>query len=115
MSYSTVMLIFGIIIGILGAYMIYQAQKMRSTGDVPEMFVSSQEMERCVNQRAFVQFLFPKVLAFGIVDLLFGIETLYDSVYSLSNAVNGAVIVIFLFAWGWFSYCLRKGREEYFR
>lgn len=110
------MLVFDVIVFFLGIYVVYQSERMKKEGKVPEMFVSSQEMKRCINERGFIQFLYPKSLGFGIVCVLFGVEGFYnDFIYDLGNAVNAAVIIIFIGVWIYFSLMLRKGRNEYFR
>ena len=111
-----IMLIFDVIILALGIYVVYSAEKMRKDRKVPELFVSSQEMKACVNELGFINFLFPKALAFGLACVLFGLEGLYnDFIYDFGKAVNAAEIIIFIGAWIYFSVMLRKGRNEYFR
>lgn len=106
--------IFDVIITLLGAYILYTAVKMKSEMKMPPLFVTPEEMRTCKNEKGFVNYLYGRVVAFGLIDLLFGLEGLFsDLVYDLGTAVNAVLVVVFVAAWIWFSVQLRKGREEF--
>ena len=112
---STAMtIVFDVIITALGAYLLYLSQKMRNEGRVPPILVTPEEMRGCRNEKAFVAFLFPRVLAFALTDLLFGVAGLYnDVIYNLGDAVNAVLVIIFIGMWIWFSLQLRKGKRDF--
>ena len=107
--------VFDVIIAILGIYILYVSFRMKRDGKVPPLFVTPEEMRSCKNEKAFINFLYGRCCAFGIVDILFGAEGLFnDIVYKFSDAVNAAFVIIFIGAWIWFSLQLKKGKDNFF-
>ena len=122
MTNANIMLIFDIIVLVLGIYILYQARYMKMNQEVPSLFVAPEEMQRCRNKKGFIQFFYSKAMIFGIVDLIFGLEGIYNDFLStvntalpqLNDIVNDIVLLVFLGVWIWFSIQLRKGKSEFF-
>ena len=109
-----VMIIFDAIMTVLGAYLLFMAQKMKKEKRVPSFLIAEQELMRCRDQKGLAEYLFLRIIAFSVVILLFGICGLVnDLAVDLGNAVNIVMILIFLAAWIWFSMELRKARKKY--
>ncbi len=108
-------LVFDVIVAVLGVYLLFTAKKMQTEEKVPALFVTPEEMRTCRNEKAFIRFLYPRVVAFALSDLLYGVAELYnDVVFNLGNALNAALVVIFIGMWIWFSMQLRKGKRDFF-
>ncbi len=106
--------VFDVIIAVLGVYILYVSIKMKRDGKVPPLFVTVEEMRSCKNEKAFVDYLYTRCCAFGIVDILFGAEGIFnDIVFKLNDAVNAVFVIIFIGAWIWFSLQLKKGKETF--
>ncbi|MBQ1902378.1 MAG: hypothetical protein II169_07515 [Lachnospiraceae bacterium] len=122
MNSKNMMLIFDVIVLVLGVYILYQARFMKVNQEVPSLFVSAQEMRHCRNRKGFINFLYSKANIFGVVDIVYGLEGLYDdgftawneSLPKVNTAVNIIVLLGFLSVWIWFSVQLRKGKNEFF-
>ena len=122
MNSKNMMLIFDVIVLVLGVYILYQARFMKVNQEVPSLFVSAQETRHCRNRKGFINFLYSKANIFGVVDIVYGLEGLYDdgftawneSLPKVNTAVNIIVLLGFLSVWIWFSVQLRKGKNEFF-
>ncbi len=77
--------------------------------------MTQEEMRLCTNKKGLINYLYSRALAFGAVDMLFGLAGLYnDFIYNFSDAVNCVLVIIFLGVWIWFSMALRKAKTEFF-
>ncbi|MCR5668480.1 MAG: hypothetical protein K6G05_05450 [Lachnospiraceae bacterium] len=122
MDSSKLMLLFDVIVLMLGFYILFQARAMKINQEVPSLFVSPSEMRQCRNKKGFILSLYPKANIFGIVDIIFGLEGVYndgisamnESMVQLNEVVNIIVLLIFVAVWIWFSVQLRKAKEEFF-
>lgn len=109
-----VMILFDAIMTVLGTYLLFMAQKMKRERRVPSFLITEQDLMRCRDQAGLSEYLFPRIVIFSVVILVFGILGLVnDLVISLGNVVNIVMILIFLVAWVWFSAQLRKARKNY--
>lgn len=109
-----VMILFDAIMTVLGTYLLFMAQKMKRERHVPSFLITEQDLMRCRDQAGLSEYLFPRIVIFSVVILVFGILGLVnDLVISLGNVVNIVMILIFLVAWVWFSAQLRKARKNY--
>lgn len=107
-------LVFDVIILLLGIYLIISAVKMKKSGEISGLFLSSQEQLQCKDKRGFASFLFPRVMVLGGVAASFGIQGMCnDLLFPMGKAVNAVMVILFLVAWGWFSVSLRKGKKTY--
>lgn len=109
------MAIFDLIIGGFGVYLIFTAFKMRKTGEISTIVVNKEDINKCKDKAGFIDFIFTKAVAFGLVALLFGVVSfINDSVFAMGAAVNWIGMIVFLILWIWFTHALRKGREKFF-
>jgi len=122
MTKDNIMLIFDIIVLVLGIYIIYQARFMKGNQEVPSLFVAPEEMKLCRNKKGFINFFYSKAIIFGVVDVIYGLEGIYndyitqmnEALPQLNDIVNDVVLVVFLGIWIWFSMQLKKGKREFF-
>lgn len=98
---------FGIILDLLimvcGIYVVYQAIRMKSTNQIPEMLVGKDfPIERAKDSAGFIRFTFPYTTAIGIVLLTTGLAGALDILvgYPLAKNVMRVVLVIGVTAYG---------------
>lgn len=109
------MVVFDVVIAVLGLYLIYAAMQMKRSGEISNVIVNPEEIARCKNKRGFIDFIYDKVLIFGVVALAFGIlGGISDGISSFGRIYTVISISLFVLAWLWFANQLRKGREKFF-
>ena len=109
------MVVFDVVIAVLGIYLIYSAIQMKKTGEISNVIVNPEEIAKCKNKRGFIDFIYDKVMLFGVVSLVFGIlGGINDGVYSFGKIFTVISVSVFVLAWFWFSNQLRKGRDKFF-
>lgn len=107
------LLIMDIVILGFGIYMLYVCVHMKKTKKVHSVLLAEEELKKCKNQKGFVDYITPKMIAFAcisLIDAVIGIvgELLVHNVY-----LNYAYMIIFFAAFLWFGSCLKKAREKY--
>ena len=95
------MLLMDIIIVLLGIYLISIALRMKQTKKIDNFIVDAQVMAHCRNEKAFAEFLYPKMLIFAVVLVITGgIRMLADTIVNIGYwAYVVAIIALFAFLW----------------
>lgn len=107
--------IFDLLIGGFGVYLVYIAFHMKKTGEISTIIVNKEDIAKCRDSAGFIDFIFKKAVIFGIVAFIFGIlGFINDSIYSMGPFVNWIGIAVFLGMWFWFTSGLRKARSQFF-
>ncbi len=115
MTQMDFILVFDVIILVLGAYIVYTGIKMKRERNVPTLFFAKEELNRCRDTEGLADYLFPRTMIFGGISAVFGVLGFFHDVMGvLPEWINIVMMVVFLGAWGWFSWSLRKGKEAYF-
>ncbi len=111
---DTVFLIFDVIVLLLGIYLIFNAIKMKKTDSIPTMLLGPKEIKMCKNPYGFIDYMFPFILVFGIVCVVFGIFNIVaDAILHLPGIYDGIAVVVLLAVWFWFSMMLRKAKNRF--
>ncbi len=107
--------IFDIVIGILGAYLIFTSVKSYKNGEVDPMMVTKEEMTRCTDVKGLSAYLMPKCGIFGGFCVIFGIQGLINDMHYIDfpRAVNIAFLIAFVVVWLVFSFFIRKAKKQY--
>ena len=109
------MLIFDILIGALGLYLVYTAFQMKRSGEISTMIINQDDITRCKDKQGFIDMIYRKVAVFGGVSLVFSVfNGISDGIHSFGRVFNIAGVTVFLIVWIWFTWHLRKGREKFF-
>ena len=88
---------------------------MKKDKKVPAFFISQYELKKIKNEEGIASDLFPYSLGFGIICLAFGVEGIIDELVDLPTLVDTGAVVLFLAAWFWFSFSLRRLKLKYSR
>ena len=92
-----VMIIIDVIIAVVGLYLIFMALQMKSTKKVNTFIVDEQVLQRCRNQSAFAEYLYPKMLFFAIILTITGvIRVIDDVVYDIGYFTYAVAAIAFL-------------------
>lgn len=107
--------IFDVIIGGLGIYLVYSAFQMKRSGEISTIIMNREDIIKCKDKRGFIDYIYGRTLIFGLLSLIFGIlGGINDSVYSFGRFFNIVGVTIFIIVWLWFTHELKKGRDRYF-
>ena len=113
---DTIMTIFDVIVLLLGAYLIFCAVKMKKTDEIPSILLAPKELKLCKNPYDFIDYMFPFLLIFGIVCVIFGIVSIImDAILHLPGIYDGIAVLILLTVWVWFSMMLRRAKNRFMR
>lgn len=109
------MTVFDVIIGVLGAYLVFAGIKCTKKGEVDPMMITAEELTKCKDVKALSKYLMPKTAIFGAFCILFGIQGLVnDTGYiPFSKVVNVIFLFAFIVVWIIFSYFIRKAKKTY--
>ena len=107
------MMVFDIIVGVLGLYLVFIGIKGYKTGEVDPMIVTTEELTRCNDKAGLSKYLMPKTAIFGGFCIIFGIQGLLNDTGKIpfSQAINVAFLIAFLAVWIIFSYFIRKAKQ----
>ena len=109
---DVVIIIFDVLILLLGAYLVFNAIKMKKTDTIPAVLLTPKELQYCRDPYGFIDYMFKFLLIFGIVCTAFGIVSLLgDTVLSFPKLYDAIAIVILLAVWFWFSMMLKKAKK----
>ena len=109
------MMIFDVIIGILGIYLVFTGIRCAKKGTVDYMIVTADEMARCSDEAGLSQYLMPKTAIFGGFCIIFAIQGLCNDMgwVEFSQLVNTIFLVAFILVWIVFSYFIKTGKSKY--
>ena len=112
MSFMT---IFDVIIGVLGAYLVFVGIKSYKKGEVDPMMITTEELTRCTDVPSLSKYLMPKTAIFGAFCIIFGIQGLLNDTGKVAfpKSVNIAFLIAFVVVWIVFSYFIRKAKKTY--
>ncbi len=111
---KTIMIIFDVIVLLLGVYLIYNALKMKKNDEISSLLLAPKELKLCKHPYDFIDYMFPIMLSFGIVCVLFGIASLIvDAWLDLPGIYEAALVVVLIGVWIWFSLMLRKAKRKF--
>ena len=109
-----VIIIFDVIVLFLGAYLIFCAVKMKKKDEIPPILLAPKELSLCKNPYGFIDNMFPFLLIFGIVCVIFGaLNILGDTVLDFPRIVYGISVVVLIAVWIWFSMMLKRAKAEF--
>lgn len=108
-----VMIIFNVVILGFGIYMIAAALKMKKTGEISSAVITEEEIAKCKDKQGFVEFMYWREAAFGVMVALVGALGLLDDLVVSLGVINIIVMVVFLIGFFWFQTGLRKAREKF--
>jgi hypothetical protein len=108
-----IMPVINAVITILGIYLIFVSIRMKKTQKVNTFIVDEETLNRCKDQAAFAEFLFPKMLMFSVI-LAFtgGIRLVHDLVYQIGIFQYIVAFIAFI-AFLVFYKQLTDGRNKY--
>lgn len=110
------MVVFDIVIGVLGIYLIYIAAQMKKKGEISNVLVNPEEITKCRDKKGFIDYIYNRVMIFGAVSMIFGVlGGINDCLYSFGKFYEVASATVYVLSWLWFTYQFRKGKEQYFR
>jgi len=112
---NIIMFIFEIIVLVLGTLIVLKSISMKKDKKVPAFFISQYELKKIKNEEGIASDLFPYSIGFGIICLAFGVEGIIDELVDLPTLVDTGAVVLFLAAWFWFSFSLRRLKLKYSR
>ena len=111
---DVVIIIFDCLVLLLGAYLIFNAVKMKKTDTIPPILLAPKELELCKNPYGFVDYMFPFLLIFGIICVLYGVVSIVgDALLSFPRIVDGVAVVVLIGAWIWFSVMLKRAKARF--
>ena len=107
--------IFDVIIGVLGAYLVFTSIRSSKNGEVDPMMITKEELARCADIKGLSKYLMPKCGIFGAFCVVFGVQGLINDINLISfpRPVNIAFLIAFVVVWGVFSYFIHKAKKEY--
>ena len=107
--------VFDLIIGLLGAYLVFISIKCTKSGEVDPMMITTEELTRCSDIKGLSAFLMPKTGIFGGFCVIFGIQGLLNdaNVVEFPRLVNIIFLIAFVIVWVVFSMCIRKAKKTY--
>lgn len=95
-----------------GIYVLYAAFLMKTTGEIKTSFLMSKDvnLKKCKDLEGYKAFVFPKMIIFGVVTLLYGVVGIVNSyVYPFPMAVYAVFMAIFMIVLIWFAVQTKKG------
>ena len=99
----------------MGIYMIMEAFKMKSTGEISKTVVNEKEINHCKDKKGFIEYICPKAIVFGVVLILYGVlDYVNEYVYSFGVVLDIIILVIFIGGFVWFMKQLSKARGKFF-
>ena len=114
-----IMKIFDVIILFLGAYIAYGAVRLKAN-NIPQTFIPMENQRRCKDVEGLSKTLFLPACLFALASLLYGVfsfltdfQLLPESVSNQASIISMALMILFIVAWVYFSYVLRKAVEKY--
>ena len=109
------MMIFDVIIGFLGIYLVYAGVKCTKNGTLDTMIVTADEQIACKDATALSKYLMPKTAVFGGFCILFGLQGLCNDMGCINfpSMVNSLFLIAFVVVWILFSYFIRTGKKKY--
>ena len=107
--------IFDVIIGLLGAYLLFTGIKSYKTGNVDPMIITAEEITRCGDIKGLSAYIMPKCAIFGGFCIIFGIQGLLNDakLVSFPKYVNVVFLIAFVIVWLVFSFAIRKAKKTY--
>lgn len=109
------MIVFDIILIVLALYLFIAAFNAKKNKKMSSAFVPEGKEKMCKDSEGMVKAMFPKMIIFAAVTLIFGIESIInDLVVSLPYVITITLCVAFLGTWFWFSAQLKKAFAEYY-
>lgn len=98
-----------------GAYVVYAAVLLKTTGELKESVLLSKNLDikKCKDLEGYKKFLFPRSLIMGIFTVLFGLAGVINTnVMKLGNVYIGLLIFLFLLlVWYFIEY--RRGTRRF--
>lgn len=111
---DVVFIIFDAIVLLLGAYLMFCAFKMKKTDKIPPILLAPKELELCKNPYGFIDYMFPYLLAFGIICVLFGVSSIIgDAFLEFPKMFSAIAVVVLIASWFAFSMMLKKAKAKY--
>ena len=114
-----IMKIFDVIILLLGAYIAYGAVRLKAN-NIPQTFIPMENQRKCKDVEGLSKTLFPPACLFAAASLLYGVFSfltdfgiLPEQITSKASVISMALMILFIVAWIYFSYVLRKAVEKY--
>lgn len=108
-----VMIIFNIVIMGFGIYMVAAALKMKNTGEINSAVITEEEIAKCKDKKAFIEFIYWREAVFGVMVVIVGALGLVDDLIVSLGSFNFIEMIVFLLGFIWFQSGLRKAREKF--
>ncbi len=109
-----IMTIFDIIILLFGIYTVYSALQMKKSGVINSVVITSEEIVKCRDAAGFIECIYRKEVIFGAIVAFSGLLGIVNDRILSFSVLDVAQMVIFLAAFFWFQYYLRRARGEFF-
>ncbi|WP_028235267.1 hypothetical protein [Pseudobutyrivibrio sp. MD2005] len=112
MSFMT---IFDLVIGVLGAYLVFIGIKCSKKGEVDPMMITAEELTKCSDIKGLSKYLMPKTAIFGAFCVVFGAQGFLNDTGKVSfpQTVNVVFLIAFVLVWVVFSIAIRKAKKTY--
>lgn len=98
-----------------GVYVLYAYYVMRMKGEVKEKLLLSEgtKISKCKDKDAYIRFMLPRLLFFGIVTTIGGVIGILNSYSNFLGMGYLAVLAVFLAAVIWFGISVRKAVKTF--
>ena len=113
MADINMVLVIDVIIVILGVYLIYSAFMMDRKEKISTMFVHEQELVKIKDKKAFIKYIFPKVIIFSVILIIDGIVGIISETVITIPYWNWADLLIMLCAIGILMTQIRNAKEKF--
>lgn len=108
-----VMLVFNVIIGVFGFYMIISALKMKKSGEINSSVITKEEIASCRDREGFICFMYWREAVFGMVLVLWWILGMVDEFVASLEKFSLVQTLLFLAAFIWFQHGLLEARKKF--
>ena len=108
-----IMTVIGIVIIIIGIYMIFASLKMKTSGKIQGILLADEERNHCSNESAFITYIYWREMLVGIAMIILGVSEIAKDWMKKTGLFTYIGIVIGMLALLWFFYSLKKARELY--
>ncbi len=108
--------LFGIIALVCGGYCIYAVILMKKTGEINKTVLLSKDdnPKKCKDTQAYLRCVIPKVMALGIITMLYGVISLVDSYVQKLGVAIPIMIVLLCIVLIWYGVSTANARKKYF-
>lgn len=104
-------------IAIVGIAFLITGQSMKASGKITVGWFIGQDikMERCRDVNGFIEFTYPKIMAFGVIATVGAIILVLFEVLHVSPIAEFVILVILIVLYFKFNHDIKKATEDYLK